>query len=243
MQPSLPTLTSMKLKPNRILSFLRLHFPFSASPKIRKLTLVSLLMGCFLLFGANTYVENAYSDYVFDSLEELPANQVGLLLGTSKFTQTGLPNPFFYNRIEAAATLYHFGKIKYVLVSGDNNTQYYNEPRDMKNALIALGVPKEVIYMDFAGFRTLDSVVRCHKVFGQQNFTIISQDFHAKRAVYISRIAGLHAIGYTAKDISIERSLIVKTRELFARVKALLDVHLFDSQPKFLGKKIQIGQV
>jgi SanA protein len=180
--------------------------------------------------------------YTYHQIEQVPENEVGLVLGTSKYLKGKMLNPYFKNRIEAATSLYKARKIKFIVVSGDNSTLSYNEPRDMQKALIEAGIPKEVIYLDYAGFRTLDSVIRCKKVFGQDRFTIISQDFHNKRAIYISRMSGIQAVAYNAKEVSnMDMSLRIKTREFFARVKAFIDVHIIKEQPKFLGDKIAIG--
>src|SRR5699024_6999105 len=112
------------------------------------------------------------------SVEEIPQNKVGLLLGTSQYLKGGGVNPFFKYRIEAAVELYNHGKIDFILVSGDNKHSSYNEPRDFKQALITAGIPDDKIILDYAGFRTLDSVIRANKVFGQDSITIISQQFH-----------------------------------------------------------------
>lgn len=162
-----------------------------------------------------------------------------MLLGTSPTLRSGVRNPYFQNRIQAAAELYKAGKIKYILVSGDNHRTEYNEPEEMRKALIQKGVPEDAIFLDYAGFRTLDSVVRANKIFGQQKFTIISQQFHNQRAVYIASWYGLDTVGYNAKDVSLSVGLKVQVRELFARVKVFIDF-LFNKSPKFLGEPIEL---
>lgn len=136
---------------------------------------VALLM---LMLCANMTIIRNSDPYVSNDISKIPQTNVGLLLGTSKLLKNGQNNDFFFNRIEAAVELYKKGKIKYILVSGDNGSKFYNEPRDMRDELIRRGVPANVIYLDYAGFRTLDSVVRAHKIFGQDSFTVISQKFH-----------------------------------------------------------------
>jgi SanA protein len=143
------------------------------------------------------------------------------------------------NRIRAAAELYHAGKIDYILISGDNRYDYYNEPQMMQDDLIELGVPKEKIFLDYAGFRTLDSVVRAKKVFGLKSFTVISQRFHNERALFIAQNHGLHAVGYNAKDVSKNYGFKTNLREKFARVKVVLDL-MTGKEPKFLGEQIEI---
>ncbi len=124
-------------------------------------------------------------------------------------------------------------------MSGDHGRMSYNESQDMKDALMKYGVPENVIYLDYAGFRTLDSVVRMNKIFGQNNFTIISQKFHNERAVFIARTEGLNAIGYNAREVDKYNGLRTKVREKFARVKLFLDM-LAGKKPKFLGEPIEI---
>ncbi len=101
-----------------------------------------------------------------------------------------------HNRITATISLFKAGKIDYVLVSGDNGTPYYNEPIVFKKDLVKGGIPEECIFLDFAGFRTLDSMVRAKVIFGLDQVTVISQKFHNKRAIYLAEKKGLKAIGY-----------------------------------------------
>ncbi|UZR93418.1 SanA/YdcF family protein [Chondrinema litorale] len=190
----------------------------------------------------NFKVESYSKAYLYDDIKKVPFNQVGLVLGTSKSLANGKPNPYLYHRLEAATKLFKAGKVKYLLLSGDNHTIYYNEPRDMRKILIKMGVPAEAIILDYAGFRTLDSVIRCKEVFGQNSYTVISQEFHNKRAVFLGRNSGIETIAFNAQDIDFQRGIKVQAREIFARVKAVMDIFVLNEQPKFLGKKIQIAQ-
>jgi SanA protein len=151
-----------------------------------------------------------------------------------------MPNQYFYNRIKAAVELYESGKIDRIIISGDNSTKYYNEPQDMKEALMEHGIPENRIYQDYAGFRTLDSVIRCKEIFGQNQITIISQKFHNARAVFIARHHQIEAIGYNAKDVNKAAGFKTNVREILARVKLFIDLYVLDQQPKFLGEKIEI---
>jgi SanA protein len=139
----------------------------------------------------------------------------------------------------AAVDLYKSGKIQYIVISGDNGSKVYNEPMDMKNELIRFGIPAERIFLDYAGFRTYDSIIRMNKIFGQKNFTVISQDFHTRRAVYIAKRVHLNAIGYNAKDVNKYYGFKTMLREKFARVKVFIDL-LFNKKPKFLGEPVII---
>lgn len=165
--------------------------------------------------------------------------KVGLLLGTSPRVKGGKTNPYFKNRIDAAAELFESGKIKYILISGDNRRHNYNEPQAMKDSLVNRGIPKESLVLDFAGLRTLDSMVRSKEVFGQDSVTVISQQFHNERAIYLARHYGIHAIGYNAKDVSAYEGLKTRMRELLARVKVFVDFFI-NKQPRHLGEKIEI---
>ena len=162
-----------------------------------------------------------------------------MLLGTSKTLPSGYKNYYFYYRIDAAEKLYKSGKIEYIIVSGDNSRKDYNEPEDMKNELINRGIPADKIYEDFAGFRTLDSVVRAKEIFGQNSYIIISQKFHNERAVYLAQKNGIEAFGFNAKDVNKYAGIKTKIREYLARTKVFVDFFI-GKEPKFGGEKIEI---
>lgn len=198
------------------------------------------VVGIYLILAScDSIIENATIDRTYWNLKEVPKNKVGLVLGTSNRLVGGGSNPYYTNRIKATLELFKAGKIDYVLVSGDNSTQYYNEPTVFKKDLVLGGIPSEKIFLDYAGFRTLDSMVRAKYIFGLDSVTIISQKFHNERAIYIAEQKGLYAIGYNAEDLSIKYGLKVHLREYFARVKVFIDLAL-NTQPKFFGEKIEI---
>lgn len=214
--------------------------PFPIAYSFMKKILISLL----LLFVASVIlpfyiIDIATENKVYDNINEIPKNKVGVVLGTSKRLSNGNMNLYFKYRIDALVELYTKGKIEFVLVSGDNALISYNEPRDFKRELIKRGIPAAKIYLDFAGFRTLDSVIRAQKVFGQNSFTVVSQEFHNKRAVYIASLNGIQTIGFNAKDVSKKYGFKVSLREYLARTKVFIDL-LLQVQPKFLGPKIDI---
>lgn len=213
---------------------------------IKKLALAAKIFWLFavVILLASSYCSSTISrfsaPYVFDDVNKIPQNKTGLLLGTTKRAPYGGKNPYFYYRVHAAAKLYKAGKIKVIIVSGDNSEKSYNEPRDLRDALVEEGIPNDKIYLDYAGFRTLDSVMRCEKIFGQRKFTIISQKFHNERAVFIARRLGLEAVAYNAQDLRGGAvSLKIKLREMLARVLTFVDLWA-NKQPKFLGPKIVI---
>lgn len=207
--------------------------------KYYRLSFLFAVAALLLIIGSNSIISNAAQGKTFVDSEKIPKNRVGLVLGTSKKLIGGLPNPYYTFRIEATVALFNAKKIEFVLVSGDNGTRYYNEPHTIKKDLMAKGIPSDRIFLDYAGFRTLDSMVRAKEVFGLNSVTVISQEFHNQRAIYLAEKKGLVAIGFNAKGISGKQGLKVQFREYFARVKVFIDL-LFNTQPKFYGERIEI---
>lgn len=203
---------------------------------MKKLKIALLIIVVISIGVVSTYHWMSFKTrhQVYDSVNAIPKNKVGLLLGTGKYAASGNINLFYKYRIDAVVKLYKAGKIEYILVSGDNSRKDYDEPTDFKKDLIAKGIPEDRIFLDYAGFRTLDSVVRAKEIFGQTSITIISQKFHNQRAIYIAKQFGIDAVGFNAKDVYNSHF-----REYLARSKASLDL-VFNVQPKFLGEKIVI---
>ncbi|MGB0850706.1 MAG: SanA/YdcF family protein [Bacteroidia bacterium] len=194
----------------------------------------------FIVLMMYNRVEKDTEHYLYSNISEVPRQKVGLLLGTSKYVGSGNINLFYKYRISSTINLYKAGKIKYILISGDNSRSSYDEPTSMKEDLIAAGIPADVIYLDYAGFRTLDSIVRCKKVFGTREVMIISQEFHNRRAIYLAQANEMKAIGFNAQDIAGRYGLKTHIREYLARTKMFLDIWV-GKGPKLLGEKIQIG--
>jgi SanA protein len=180
------------------------------------------------------------SAYLYQDIETIPAKKIGLVLGTSRTGRGSNLNPFYKHRIAAAVALYNAGKIRYVLVSGDNSTKNYDEPTSMKLDLVANGVPDSVIFLDYAGFSTMASIIRCKKVFNETDITIISQQFHNERAIYLALANNMTAVGYNANDVRGKYGWRTRIREYLARVKVHLDIW-FSKEPYFLGDEITIG--
>lgn len=217
--------------------------------KIRLIKQLFLTLCAFILLivvftvYANLKVENAVSSRIYTSVDSIPHNKVALLLGTNPLNKWGRPNSYFTNRINTAAQLYHAGKVDYIIASGDNHTKEYDEPSAMRDSLMAHGVPENRIILDFAGFRTLDSVVRAKEVFGCDSLTIISQSDHNARALYLAEANGIEAVALSAplragRFVRIRLTL----REWLARDKMMLDIW-FGKQPHFLGERIDIPDV
>ena len=187
-------------------------------------------------------VEVKTSNRLYTDAQSIPYNDVGMVLGTNPKNKYGGKNPYFYNRVDAVVQLYEAGKIKFVLMSGDNKTKDYSEPDVMRKMLVERGVPADAIYIDYAGFRTLDSVVRAKMVFGQTKMTVISQKFHNERSIVLGEWQNMDLIGFNAKDVEVKRSKYrIIVREGFARVKLYLDM-LVGKEPHFGGDPIKIAE-
>lgn len=206
--------------------------------KIKKLILFTSVFS-FLLLLISNWAVSTFKDECYSNLKEVPIKKVGLVLGTSKFLSNGQVNLYYQYRINAAVQLFKARKIKFILISGDNSTTAYDEPNTFKTDLIARGIPEDKIYLDYAGFRTLDSVVRANKVFLEDDFIVISQKFHNERALFIAKLKHIKACAYNAKNVSKRYGFKTNLREKLARVKAVVDVLLF-TKPKFLGETISI---
>lgn len=204
-----------------------------------KFFLLLFVAGIIFIAWANYSIKASSDPYVSYETAALPAAKTALLLGTSKTLNNGFPNAYFYNRIYAAVELYKSGKIQYIIVSGDNSRKDYNEPEDMQFALMERGIPKNRIFLDFAGFRTLDSVVRAKEIFGQKKIIIVSQKFHNERAVFLARQNGMEAFGYNALDVNQYAGFKTNMREYLAKAKAYWDL-VFGVEPKFGGEKVLI---
>lgn len=211
----------------------------SIKKKYRFLLALLLLLSILVVIISNFTIEVSARGKTFTNPANTPKNKVGLVLGTSRMLVKGGVNPYYANRIKATIELYKAGKIEFILVSGDNGTIYYNEPTTIKKDLIKGGIPDEKIFLDYAGFRTLDSMVRAKYIFGLDSVTVISQKFHNERAIYLAEKKGLKAIGFNAEGITGKQGIKVQFREYFARVKVFLDL-LFNTQPRFYGDKIEI---
>jgi SanA protein len=211
---------------------------------LKSTVFTAFLIFTLLIVASNLWIVNSTSHNVFSDVTKLPDHRVALVLGTSNKTVSGHVNPYFRNRIETAAQLYKMGKIDHLILSGDNRSKYYNEPIEMNKALIKLGVPTTAITLDYAGLRTLDSIVRCKEIFGQNRIIIITQPFHSYRALFISSYYDIEAAAMVTDEDS-EYSFRIRLREYFARTKAVLDLYVLKTSPRFLGEKenIQVSTV
>ncbi|GAA4165265.1 ElyC/SanA/YdcF family protein [Chryseobacterium ginsenosidimutans] len=206
---------------------------------IFKIFLLLLVAGIIFIAWANYSIKKDSDAHISYNIADVPQTKTALLLGTGKNLSNGQPNAYFYNRIQATADLFKSGKIQYVIVSGDNSQKDYNEPEDMQLTLMKYGIPQDKIFLDFAGFRTLDSVVRAKEIFGQTKLVIISQKFHNERAVFLAKQNGIQAFGFNAKDVNKYAGFKTNMREYLAKAKAYLDL-ILGVEPKFGGDKVLI---
>lgn len=197
--------------------------------------LVSVLSVLVAVIAIDRWVVLQAKEHIFTEYDNIPQHEVAVVLGTSKYIGRIL-NTYYTHRINTAIELYNQGKVKQFLLSGDNAHRSYNEPWTMKRDLLKAGVPEEYIHLDYAGFRTLDSIVRAKKIFASERFLIVTQRFHCERALFIAKAYHIDAQCIAvAEPVTHKQKASMRMRELLARVKAFLDLYIFDTQPKFLG--------
>lgn len=192
------------------------------------------------IFSIDFWMTKSAEQRIYYQLSKIPAKKIGLVLGTSKYIGKTL-NPYYSYRIEAAEQLYLNDKIEILLLSGDNAHRSYNEPWTMKRDMLKAGVPEERIFLDYAGFRTLDSVVRAKEVFDADEFILITQAFHCERALFIADNTDIDASCFAVPSPKGAAGYKIRFREVFARVNAFLDIYILNKQPKFLGPKESIA--
>ncbi|QUD88932.1 SanA/YdcF family protein [Phenylobacterium montanum] len=212
---------------------------------IARFVLTALLALVSLTAAAWTYVSHRTDRLIADAPQALAPAQAGLVLGTSQRLRSGAANPYFTGRIRAAAALFAAGKVRYLIVSGSQahggrGAGGYDEPADMRDALIASGVPAARIYRDYAGFRTLDSVLRAREVFGQDRVIVVSQRFHLQRALYLAERHGLAFQGLAADDVPLGWGWPIRLREAGSRLRAVGDIAT-DKSARFGGPPIRLG--
>lgn len=195
------------------------------------ITIIIVIVGCYFIVWNNS------NSKTFDNIGDVPYNEVGILLGTSPRVANGNPNFYYINRITATADLYKAGKINRIIASGGDYSQRasggYNELIAMRDSLVIRGVPDSVIILDYDGTRTLNSIVKAKEIYGIDRFTIISQEYHNERAIFLASLNGIDAVGYNAKPSHIKIKRIKNEgREYFARVKLFVDV-ILGEKPKF----------
>lgn len=209
----------------------------------RRKTFLYLLGGCMMLALTALVIDFSISSetakQIYHELEKVPKKNAALVLGTAPKTE-GRVNAFYRLRLDAAEALFKARKVRALVISGDSSRKDYDEPSAMKADLIKRGIPSQYITLDYAGFRTLDSIVRAKEIFDLDDYIVISQPFHCERALYIANAYGHKASAYVAQDVKGTSGHKVRLREVLARCKAFLDVNILGTDPKFLGEKEKV---
>jgi SanA protein len=208
----------------------------------RRILLIATAIASGAWLWSALRLPSASRGLLFDELAAIPTNRVGLVLGCIPRMPDGRPNLYLTYRIEAAARLFHAGKVSYLLVSGDARHDGQDEVAAMREGLLALKVPGSRIVLDGRGLRTLDSVVRAATIYGLSGFTLVSQRFHNERAAYIARSFGLSVVGYNAIDpapVSFDK---MRYREPIARLLAVVETRTRWRVPHDTGERIRIGE-
>ena len=171
---------------------------------------------------ANFWVFSLTDGRTYDKISKIPPRETALVLGTSPKMMSGAANPYFISRMEAVSLLYHHGKIKNIIVSGEKS-KGYDEPAAMKKFLIYQeGIPEDIILEDPKGFNTHASILRSKNVYKRKNIIIVTQGFHNIRALFFARNNSMNALGFNAREISKPESFYRNQfREFFARILAV----------------------
>lgn len=189
-------------------------------------------IGILVMILANIWVFAVTNGKTYTKISKIPPRETALVLGTSPKMKSGLSNPYFTARMDATALLYHHGKIKQIIVSGEKS-QGYDEPAAMKKYLIYQeGVPENIIIEDPKGFKTQASIKNCLQVYHQKDVIIVSQGFHNLRALFYARNSGMNALGFDAQDVLANNSYYRnQSREFLARVVAVV-YYIFNIERK-----------
>ena len=181
-------------------------------------------------------------EFIYSDITKIPYKKAALLLGTSKYLSNGHINYFYKYRIDAAVKLFNAHKVSAIVVSGDNGSKNYDESTAMHDDLVKRGIPSKYIAVDYAGFRTLDSIIRAKAIFSLDDYIIVSQRFHLERAIYLAHAKGQKVVGFVAKDFkNTFWAKRMQQRELLARAKAFLDIYILHTKPKFYGPKVKVN--
>ncbi|WP_386686265.1 vancomycin high temperature exclusion protein [Lonepinella sp. MS14437] len=203
---------------------------------IRRLiyTFASLIVLVILmLISIDQFVSYKVRDDIYHNIEQTPYRPYAVVLGTAKYVTKNTPNQFYNYRLESTKALFDAEKIDYILLSGDNRTLQYNEPRTMQRDLIKMGIEPQYLFPDYAGFRTLDSIIRAKEVFKAEPMIIISQRFHCERALFIAKYHHIDAICFVADNPNIYTE--TRLREIFARFLMVWEL-ITEKKPHFLGE-------
>ncbi|MGB3759565.1 MAG: ElyC/SanA/YdcF family protein [Rivularia sp. (in: cyanobacteria)] len=202
----------------------------------RLLSGVLLLSAAVTTLALNLYVKTVTSSRRYNNPNQIPPQRVAIVLGAGVYNDK--PSPMLADRISAAVELYKLGKVKKLLMSGDNSSEDYDEVTVMQRYAVKMGVPKKDITLDYAGFKTYQSCYRANAIFGVKQAVVVTQNFHLPRAVYLCNQLGVDAVGLGTPDWeSYQRDTVMRYtfREYISTIKALWQVHITRPQPTYLG--------
>lgn len=198
-----------------------------------------IFLGVSAFFGINHYVLGFSESQIIYDTQQIEWSPIGLVFW-ARIYSNGIPSPILRDRLDTAIKAYENKKISRIIVSWDNATQYYDEPTNMKAYLVDLWIPKDHIYIDYAWFDTFDSIYRAEYIFGVKDIILFTQNYHLKRAMYISKRLWLQT-QWMSSDLRDYRDIdYFERREMFSRIKAFLEIEILKSKPKFLGEAIEI---
>lgn len=193
--------------------------------KLLIFVMIMIAIGLFVVIACQIVVKHAAKGRLYDDVNEIPHREIGLLLGTNPLGRSGRPNQFYLRRIDATVAMYEAGKVDRIIISGARRGDEYDETEAMREALVNRGVPDSILVLDAEGFRTIASIKRAKEVFGADSLTIISQQFHNERALFMAQHNGIDAIAYNAANTSSRKWRVIMTlRECLSRVKAVFEV-------------------
>ncbi|TFH88246.1 sanA-like protein [Billgrantia azerbaijanica] len=196
---------------------------------------VLALVATLVFVAGNVWVLAKTQGRIEHELPLCGPERVGIVFGTSHWTRSGVRNPHFDARMSAASRLIRLGRVRHLLLSGDNRTRYYNEPVTMWRDLRARYVRDEDMTLDYAGFSTFDTLARARDVFAVERAVLVTQAWHLPRALFIADALGLDVIGCAAPTPPVAGQWWLQAREWLARVSTLGDLYLWGREPYFLG--------
>jgi vancomycin permeability regulator SanA len=202
------------------------------TPAGRRRLVQAVMAVCALALVPSAWL-HAVTEGRLRTTADVPRTDVAVVFGAGLWN--GEPSPYLAHRLDAAAELYRAGRVKAVLVTGDNSREEYDEPDAMRAYLVRGGVPDRRIVSDYAGFDTWDSCVRAKKIFGVDEAVLISQGFHIRRAVALCEDAGITSYGVGVAEPHDSTWYYGGVREILASGKAALDA-AFEPDPRFLGR-------
>lgn len=190
---------------------------------------LGLVLGGVAVAASAARVASLSSGRVFAS-EDVPERGVGLVLGARSHPDR--PSAFLAARLDVAVDLFQRGKVRVLLVSGDNLARSNHETAMMRRYLEERGVPPEAVFEDEAGFDTYDSCVRARRIFGVSRAIVVTQTYHLPRALATCRAIGLDAWGVGDETVKTNQQMWLygSMRELGANLKMAWDV-LSQRQP------------